>query len=138
MQYCLKHSVQTPDGTILECKHRRDFQIHTDKNGKTYYIDGLGYYTRSGGDIQDCKDLSIWFDTENIELTDEIRLHKFWRSFGKDGEFYPEGKMMCLSEMEDEHVQACHLTNTILCVSGTEHGPIARLFEAELKFRALL
>jgi hypothetical protein len=32
--------IRTPDGTILESKHRHDYVTYTDANGKQYMVDG--------------------------------------------------------------------------------------------------
>ena len=44
-----KNAIKTPDGTIIESKHRHDFVCHKDKNGNTYCVDGgLDYLKRIG------------------------------------------------------------------------------------------
>ena len=35
----LSNKMRTPDGTILESKHRHDYVTHTDANGKEYMLD---------------------------------------------------------------------------------------------------
>ena len=39
--------MRTPDGTILESKHRHDYVTHLDANGKEYMLDGGLAYVRS-------------------------------------------------------------------------------------------
>lgn len=36
----------TPDGTLLQSLHVHDYQLHTDKNGKKYMLDGGTDYVR--------------------------------------------------------------------------------------------
>ena len=42
----IRNRWQTPDGTILESKHRHDFVSHKDANGEYYFIDGGTDYIR--------------------------------------------------------------------------------------------
>ena len=42
----LNSRMRTPDGTILESKHRHDYVTHTDANGKEYMLDGGLDYVR--------------------------------------------------------------------------------------------
>lgn len=50
MSNILKNAIKTPDGTIIESKHRHDFVSYTDKNGKYYAVDGGLDYLRRLGD----------------------------------------------------------------------------------------
>ena len=47
MRKLIRSMMQTPDGTILESKHRHDCVFHTDStNGYTYMLDGGTDYQR--------------------------------------------------------------------------------------------
>ena len=55
----IRNSIKTPDGTEIVSKSRHDFVEHTDKNGKTYAVDGGTAYLRRTGDYEDCTETSI-------------------------------------------------------------------------------
>lgn len=58
----IRNALITPDGTVIESRHRHDYVTHVDANGKTYMVDGgLDYQRRSmhGDEV----DVSL-FDTE--------------------------------------------------------------------------
>jgi hypothetical protein len=42
----IKNCLETPDGTILQSRHRHDYHEYTDANGKNYMIDGGLSYVR--------------------------------------------------------------------------------------------
>lgn len=93
-------ALRTPDGTVLESRHRHDFKTYTDANGKEYMIDGGLEYVRS----------SAWGDEEYITVTlddphERVREFVIWGTRGKNGdEPYREVK---LSEMSNAHIRAC-------------------------------
>lgn len=129
MMYCLVNKIQTPDGTILHCKHRRDYQSHVDSITKEQYInDGGEYYVRRSINQHPPLDLSVWIDSSKPQLTDQVRQAKFWGSYGKDGKqpkFY-----LALSEMETEHITAILQTQ-----SQIKNTVIEELFKLELNQR---
>ncbi len=47
MDKILRSRMRTPDGTILESKHRHDYVTHLDANGNEYMLDGGLAYVRS-------------------------------------------------------------------------------------------
>jgi hypothetical protein len=46
MDKILSNRMRTPDGTILESKHRHDYVTHLDANGNEYMLDGGLAYVR--------------------------------------------------------------------------------------------
>lgn len=98
----IRQAIQTPDGTILESRHRHDFRTHVDSITKERYIvDGGLDYRRGTLDEVDCKDLCIYLE-DGIEL---VRKTFTWGTYGKNGdEPYRQVK---LCNMSDEHIQAC-------------------------------
>ena len=77
----LSSRMKTPDGTILESKHRHDYVTHTDANGKKYMLDGGCDYVRC----------SLNGDEEMLTVTSDdshglIREVVKWGTYGKDGD----------------------------------------------------
>ena len=92
--------LRTPDGTLLESKHRHDYVTHDDANGKSYMLDGGIDYVRR----------SINGDEEVITVTiedshDKVRNHMQWGTYGKNGD--EELHYKKLKDMSDGHILAC-------------------------------
>lgn len=93
-------ALRTPDGTIIESRHRHDYKTYTDANGKTYMIDGGLEYIRS----------SINGDEEYITVTLDdphkiVREVVKWGTRGKNGD--EPYRTVKLSEMSNAHIKAC-------------------------------
>ena len=77
----IRNAIQTPDGTILESKHRHDYRSYTDANGKTYMVDGgLEYLRRSIHDDQ--IDMSLYDDEPHEVQRDVVT----WGTYGKNAD----------------------------------------------------
>ena len=123
MRRILRNSIITPDGTDLESAFTHDFVSHTDKNGKTYAVDGGREYLRRVGDTDDCVDNSLYFDSP---LSIVRRVFK-WGTYGKSGR--EQLKYVLLMDLTVEHIKAIIRTQTQL----PEH--VIDLFKRELKYR---
>ena len=129
MQYCLYNAIRTPDGTVLWCQHRWDYQVHEDQvSNEIYMNDGVGYYTRRSVNGVPYEDLSVWVDDTYLVITDEVRGAKFWGTYGKDGK--QERKVISMKEMSDEHLDA--ILETQKHIEGTIFH---KLFLLEKDFR---
>lgn len=96
----IRNAIQTPDGTILESKHRRDYVEHTDTtDGKWYRVDGGRDYFR-GGVSQPRIDLRT-----TTQDTHEVTREAFTWTSRLDKDLNPiEPVEKKLSELEDNHV----------------------------------
>ena len=95
----IRNAIQTPDGTILESKHRHDYRSHNDANGKTYVIDGGLEYVRS----------TIHEDQISLALYDDephaVQAHYLtWGTFGIRGD-QPRREVR-ITDMETAHLEA--------------------------------
>lgn len=121
------NAIKTPDGTILESKHRHDFVTYKDKNGNTYGVDGGLDYSRRIGYMEDCEDLSIYDDGTH----ETRRKYLFWgRSFDKDMNRLPVTEYITIQNMTTDHIQAI--------IDGgysRNNSYYENLFKEELKFR---
>lgn len=98
--------IQTPDGTILESRHRHDYVTHTDANGLMYMLDGGTDYKRTTLHFQaPYTDLSIYSDAP-FEV---IREHYARGGRGKDGT--ESLRWVALKDMNDEWLQAAIVYN---------------------------
>jgi hypothetical protein len=108
MRKLLINKIQCPDGTILESRHRHDFQMHTQEDGREYFIDGGLDYQRIGYSDTDYIDLSIYADDQH----EKIRENFVWgRSYDKNKNPLPEVEYILLKDLEDDHVETlCYFT----------------------------
>ena len=94
----IANALQTPDGTILESKHRHDYKTYTDANGKQYMVDGgLEYVRRSvhSDQIDMCM-----YDDEPHEIQARVLT---WGSFGKEGD--QPISWIPIADMETDHLK---------------------------------
>lgn len=107
MMYCIYNAIKTPDGTILHCRNRHDYKEYTDSvSGEQYVNDGGEFYVRRSVNSVPYEDLSVWVNADNPELTQTVRGVNLWKSYGKEGEFFPNGVYLSLEKMDTDHIEA--------------------------------
>lgn len=95
----IRNALRTPDGTILQSRHRHDYVTHTDKNGKEYMLDGGLDYVRcsANGDEEHL--------TVTLEDTHEvIREACDWGTYGINGD--QPLSYITLCDMTTDHIEA--------------------------------
>lgn len=113
----------TPDGTILQSRHRHDMASHLDKNGNMYMIDGGCEYIRSSynGD-------EVYLTTFSCDPIKEIREVFHWgNNYDKDMNRIPT-RWVRLKDITDDHLEA------ILIYPGVPDWCL-EIFEKEKQFR---
>lgn len=118
----VSNRLRTPDGTILESRHRHDYKQYLDANGKTYMLDGGLSYVRSSANG----------DEEHLTVTTSsphklIREYTLWGTYGKDGNQPLQYKQ--LRDMDTAHIQA------VLDNVPSINPAIATAMRAELVYR---
>lgn len=95
----IRNALQTPDGTVIESKHRHDYVTYTDANGKQYMVDGgLSYVRRSVHEDQ--VDLSL-YDDQPHEVQRELLT---WGTYGINGDQPLQHK--AIADMDTGHLEA--------------------------------
>ena len=126
MSTLVYNAIRTPDGTVLESRHRHDYVVYVDKNGKEYMVDGgLEYIRRNVHDDAPYEELSVY----TTDGHDRVREVVKWGTYGKDGS-QPLSHIL-LKDMNTDHIQAC-LENVL-----SMHPTYKESFKEELKLRSL-
>ena len=100
MATLVHNAIQTPDGTIIESRHRHDYVAHLDANGKTYMIDGgLDYCHCSVHEDQK------WVGCYLEDGHKKVRTHLTWGTYGPKRD--QPLRYIRLCDMETDHIQAC-------------------------------
>lgn len=97
------NAIRTPDGTILESRHRHDYKEYKDKNGYEYIVDGGTTYIRRGWtpDAPDYEELSLTLDDPHDKIREVVR----WGTYGKNGD--QPLTYVAIKDMSSNHLQAC-------------------------------
>ena len=119
----LINKMRTPDGTMLESKHRHDYVTHMDANGKEYMLDGGLDYVRCSahGDEE-------MFTLMSDDSHEVIREVVTWGTYGREGDQLITH--VKIADMDDDHLQAC--------IDGTRGYPrpaMYKVMQDELEYR---
>ena len=118
------NALRTPDGTVLESRHRHDYQTHTDANGKEYMIDGGLSYVRCSANGDEVM-LTLTVNSNHNEVREKVQ----WGTYGKDGD-QPLSYVRVL-HMSDNHLRA------VLDNVPTMHKGLRLVMENELLYRQI-
>ena len=120
----LRNALRTPDGTILESRHRHDYKEYEDANGWVYVVDGgLDYLRRTVNKSAPAVDLSLTEEDPHFFLRDYVT----WGTYGKEGD--QPLSYVTIAEMSDGHLQA------VLDTQKRMYPQVRDLMKAELEYR---
>ena len=126
MSTLIYNAIRTPDGTVLESKHRHDYVTYQDKNGNEYMVDGGLEYTRRNVHADaPYEELSVY----TTDGHDKVREVLKWGTYGIDGN--QPLTYITLKDMNTDHIQAC-LENV-----PSMHPTYKESFKEELKLRSI-
>lgn len=101
MSRIIYSAIRTPDSTLLESRHRRDYKEYKDANGEVYMIDGgCCEYSRGSVNIEKAERIVLRED----DGIDVIREHWSWGSYGPNGD--QPLRYILLKDMEEDHMKA--------------------------------
>lgn len=124
----LYNAIQTPDGTILESKHRHDYRTHIDKvTGEEYMVDGGGEYLRRNVNKIPATELSI--PAEGY-VHEKARRYFRWGVRGRTPETQYDVRWVKLEDLGDNHIEAILETQKL-------SAQVFKLFEHEMIYRQL-
>ncbi len=95
----IRNALRTPDGTIIQSRHRHDYVTHKDENGKEYMVDGGLDYVRSS-----CNGDEQWMIVTLAEPHEEVREACEWGTYGKAGDQQLSYVKLC--DMSTAHIEA--------------------------------
>jgi hypothetical protein len=120
----LANRIITPDGTMLQSKHRHDYVTYTDNNGLEYMVDGgLEYQRTNVHDDAPHTNASV-YDTNPHE---NIRAAFHWGTYGIEGKLPIRWVPLCA--LSNKHIHNIRMT----CNHLPEH--IAKVFTDEEFYR---
>jgi len=123
MSEILVNMIRTPDGTIIQSKHRHDYVTYLDNNGLEYMVDGgQAYLRRNIHDDYPYEEMSLYKE----DSIDTLREYFVWGTRGIDGK--QPLTWVKLKDMSSAHIEAILDTQPI---SDSVRG----LFYRELDFR---
>ena len=121
----IRQALQTPDGTIIESRHRHDYIEYTDKVANDIYvIDGGLEYERQSVNKIPAKSLSVYLE-DGIEA---VREALTWGTRGRSGR--EPVRLIKLCEMSNAHIEACLETQPRM------HPHYREAMQMELQYRS--
>lgn len=123
MAQILSNRMRTPDGTILESKHRHDYVTHLDANGNEYMLDGGLDYVRSSAN-GDEEFLTICSDDPHEVLRDAVT----WGIFGINGD--EPLKYVTIADLDPYHLRAILDTQ-----KKTMRPELVKVMQDEVEYR---
>jgi len=95
----IRNAMRTPDGTILQSRHRHDYVTHTDANDKFYMLDGgLSYVRCSANGDEEMLVVTL------AEPHEEVREACDWGTYGINGD--QPLSYITLCDMTTDHIEA--------------------------------
>lgn len=122
------NKIQTPDGTILQSKHRHDFQTHTDTiSNEIYFVDGgVDYLRRSVNQVP-----YIELSLTSEDTIEKIREVYSWRVKEEN-----QTRFIKLKDLGDEHIEKIiEYIKTKKEVNEDYKDILASVFTRELQYR---
>lgn len=99
----LYNAIQCPDGTVIESKHRHDFVMHKQEDGREYFVDGGRDYQRIG--YSDKEFINLLVTTESPH--EKIREVFTWTScLDAAGNRLPAYVTKKLKDLDNNHIKA--------------------------------
>lgn len=99
----LVNKIICPDGTELESRHKHDFVLHVQEDGREYFIDGGLEYQRIGCADREYIDCTCYVGDDH----GKIREHFTWESFlDADGNNLDRSIFRKLKDITDDHLEA--------------------------------
>lgn len=123
MAQILSNRMRTPDGTILESKHRHDYVTHLDANGNEYMLAGGLDYVRSSAN-GDEEFLTICSDDPHEVLRDAVT----WGTFGINGD--EPLKYVTIADLDPYHLRAILDTQ-----KKTMRPELVKVMQDEVEYR---
>lgn len=124
----VRNAIVTPDGTLLDSRHRHDYKEHVDAiTGETYMVDGGFDYMRG------MKTMTPPKEDLRCALSDgheKVREMMTWGTYGKNGD--QPRRNVPLKTMTDDHIRAC------LDMAGNMLPQFRYAMEVELAYRRLM
>lgn len=115
----LRNRIRTPDGTILESRHRHDYRTYVDANGLEYMVDGgLSYLRRTVHPDAPYEELTLYANEDHEKLRAEV----VWGAIVDHNTQY-----LPIKQMSKAHINAI--------LDDGYKGPIVELMKREVLYR---